>query len=261
MDLPEKIKRMLPGQEYTLDQVGMSGASVLLFPDRVLKIQKIGWEPEQEYCMMQWLWGKLPVPRILAYEREAGYSFLLMERCPGEMSCSEENLGNPDRLVPLLAEALKQLWAVDISDCPVDCTLRYKLERARFQVEHSLVDMDNTEPGTFGEGGFESPRHLLSWLYEHQPVQEKVLSHGDFCLPNIFLDRGKVSGYIDLGRAGVADKWQDIALCYRSLHHNLSGAYHYKLPVDYDADQLFDLLGVEPDRDKLRYYILLDELF
>ena len=29
----------------------------------------------------------------------------------------------------------------------------------------------------------------------------------------------------DLGRAGIADKWCDIALCYRSLTHNYDGSY------------------------------------
>ncbi len=45
---------------------------------------------------------------------------------------------------------------------------------------------------------------------------------GAYCLPNIFMKDNKVSGYIDLGRGGLADKYQDIALCYRSLLHNYS---------------------------------------
>ena len=50
--------------------------------------------------------------------------------------------------------------------------------------------------------------------------------HGDFCLPNIFADDSGLTGLIDLGRAGVADKWQDIAICYRSLSNNYSGKYN-----------------------------------
>ena len=84
-----------------------------------------------------------------------------------------------------------------------------------------------------------------------------MLSHGDFCLPNVFVESQQLSGLIDLGRTGVADRWQDIALCWRSLKHNYSG----KVYENFDPDCLFDALGIVPDREKLNYYILLDELF
>lgn len=68
-------------------------------------------------------------------------------------------------------------------------------------------------------------------------------------------------GLIDLGRTGVADKWCDIALCYRSLSHNFSGRYNRSIHADFDEMLLFKELEIEPDWEKLRYYILLDELF
>lgn len=102
---------------------------------------------------------------------------------------------------------------------------------------------------------------LLSWLEANRPEEELVLSHGDFCLPNIFLEKEKLSGFIDLGRMGLADKWQDIALCYRSLKHNFEGYYGGKVYEGFDPDILFEALGIEPDWQKLNYYILLDELF
>ena len=91
------------------------------------------------------------------------------------------------------------------------------------------MDVDNEEPTTFGEGGFRDPEHLLMWLEENRPAFEPVLSHGDYCLPNIFLENGTLKGFIDLGRAGIGDKWNDIALCYRSLKHNFDGTYGGKV--------------------------------
>ena len=88
-----------------------------------------------------------------------------------------------------------------------------------------------------------------------------MLSHGDFCLPNLFIGNGKITGFFDLGRSGIADAYQDIALCYCSLHHNLNGRYGGKLNPNADAAILFDALGIRPDWEKIRYYILLDELF
>ena len=78
--------------------------------------------------------------------------------------------------------------------------------------------------------------------------------------PNIFIKDGKVSGFVDLDDAGVGDRWRDIATCYRSLKHNFNGFYGGKIYPDFDPDALFDALGIEPDRHKLRYHILLDEL-
>lgn len=97
------------------------------------------------------------------------------------------------------------------------------------------------------------------------PEEDPVFSHGDYCLPNLFLKEGKVSGYMDLGRSGIADRYQDIALCYRSLKHNYSGRYggkvYTQLNPDFRPESLFEELGIEPDWEKIRYYILLDELF
>jgi kanamycin kinase/aminoglycoside 3'-phosphotransferase-3 len=88
-----------------------------------------------------------------------------------------------------------------------------------------------------------------------------VLSHGDFCLSNVLIENGKLSGFIDLGETGVGDKWRDIALLYRSLRHNSGGYYGGKVYPDFNPDMLFDTLGIEPDHNKLRFYTLLDELF
>ena len=64
-----------------------------------------------------------------------------------------------------------------------------------------------------------------------------------------------------MSRCGIADKWQDIALCYRSLLHNFSGKYGGKVYEGFSPELLFEKLGIEPDWEKIRYYILLDELF
>jgi aminoglycoside phosphotransferase len=261
LDLPDKIKSLIHEEEYSIDDVGMSDSTVVLFKDKVLKIQTISEEAENEYHVMEWLQGKLPVPKVLGYERDEKKAYLLMTKVPGEMACADKYLKDPEQLTTMLAEGLQMLWNVDINHCPCIWNLEKKLQMAKYRVENNLVDVDDAEPGTFGENGFKNPNHLLEWLNNHKPEEDLVLSHGDFCLPNIFLANGKVSGYIDLGRAGIADKWQDIALCYRSLLHNLNGKYTGKQYQRFYADMLFEKLGLEPNWDKIRYYILLDELF
>lgn len=264
MFLPEKIHKLISEGNCETDHIGMSDASVFLYGDKVLKVQENDEEAENEYRMMRYLQGRLPVPEIYVHETADGRSYLLMGRCGGQMACEGEYMEDPAALCRLLADGLKKLWSVDIADCPSDQSLSHKLVRAKYNITHGLVDLDNVEPDTFGENGFRDPAELLQWLQENRPEEEPVLSHGDYCLPNIFGVRDKVTGYIDLGRTGIADKWCDIALCWRSLAHNYSGKYEYHgntAHADYDEMLLFRELGIEPDWEKIRYYILLDELF
>lgn len=261
IDLPEKIKDILGTSVCDSDTVGMSGASVLLYEDKVLKIDKVRDESENERNVMLWLKGKLPVPKVICHEIYNGRSFLLMSKITGVMSCDESYLTRPQELTEILAAGLKMLWETDISKCPYHCNLDKKLEMARYNVEHDLVDVDNVEPDTFGENGFRSPAHLLDWLEYNRPEEDIVLSHGDYCLPNIFIEDGKISGFIDLGKTGCADRYQDIALCYRSLKDNYEGKYSSETYEGFDPDSLFDQLGIKPDWDKIKYYMLLDELF
>lgn len=261
MYLPESIRLALEESAFREDAIGKSTASVLLFPHQVLKIQPDGAEARNEVDMLRWLRGRLPVPAVLAHAAEGDTSYLLMERCPGEMACDTGYLETPETLVELLANGLKALWAVDVSGCPSRQGLTQKLAQARYNVEQGLVDLEDAAPSTFGHGGFRDPAHLLEWLERNRPAEESVLSHGDFCLPNLFGTGSRPAGFIDLGKAGVADRWCDIALCYRSLSANLEGRYGGVPRPGFDPGRLFDALGLEPDEEKLRYYILLDELF
>lgn len=260
MKLPEAIQKGLEDRAFQTDKLGMSGAAVRLYPHQVLKIQPITEETENEAKILRYLAGKVPVPQVLAYAVEGETSYLLMERCPGTPACDGSYLSDPALLCRLLANSLKALWAVDIRDCPADWRLDRKLAAAEYNVTHGLVDVDNVEPETFGPNGFRDPEHLLEWLKTHRPAEEPMLSHGDFCLPNLFGEGDRPAGFIDLGRAGVADKWCDIALCCRELRHDFMESYGGKSFPDYE-NLLFRELGIPPDREKIRYYILLDELF
>ncbi len=261
MQIPLTIQEWIGERSFSVDTIGMSDSTVICFEDMVLKMEKQGEESDKEHAMMRWLTGKLPVPQVFCTATEEGTNYLLMSRVPGEMSCAPEYLENPREMVRLLAEGLRMLWHIDVTDCPYDHSIENKLRLAARRVAEYPEIPDNADPETFGEGGFSSPAHLLQWLQENKPEEDLVFSHGDYCLPNIFLRDGEISGFIDLGRSGVADRYQDIALCYRSLKHNFDGTYGGKIYPDFRPELLFEELDMEPDWEKVRYYILLDELF
>lgn len=259
--IPENIRRLIDGKTYDTDDIGMSGSQIMIFDDSVLKIVKYRKENEDTVQMMRWLEGKIPAPKVIHFERDSDHQYLLMSKVPGKMSCDEYYLERPHELLAMLAKALKMLWSVDITGCPRNRNIDAELQEAKYRVDNHLVDIDNAEPTTFKEGGFKNPQALLEWLEENRPDVELVLSHGDFCLPNVLFEDGEISGFIDLGDMGIGDKWRDIALCYRSLKHNFDGSFGGKVYPDFNPDMLFDALGIEPNWEKLRYYILLDELF
>lgn len=260
MTVPESIQKIVDKEEYTTENIGMSGAGVRIYRDKVLKISRDDENARREAGIMDWLRGRLPVPEVIACERRDGLQFLLMTRLPGVMLCDRAVLSDPVAAARLLARAIEAVRAVDASQCPYRADLDTELAIAREHVERGEVDVENTDPATFGPGGFKSPAHLLDWLVRNRPEETAAFTHGDMCLPNIFVKDGAVSGFIDLGGAGIGDPYRDISLARRSLRDNLDGHHGHILP-GFDPDILFTNLGVTPDRDKLRYYLLLDELF
>ena len=239
----------------------MSGSKILMFENMVLKIEYYSTISDNKYHIYKWLYQKIPIPKVISYEIMNGKSFLLMSKIKGKMSCDEYYLEHPSELLKNIKKSFELLWSVDISNCPIDRSLDIRLQEARYRVDNNLIITENLDPKIFGENGFKNPKELLQWLENNKPKSyEPVLSHGDFCLPNIFFEGDKVSGFVDLGNTGISDKWQDIALCYRSLRDNFNGTYGGKVYPDFDPNILFDILGIDLDQEKLEYYILLDEL-
>ena len=262
--LPKDILDYVGEQEYKINNTGMSDSEVRIYDEYVLKIQPESKETDNEYSAVKRIDGRIPVPSIPVYCTQDGLAYTLMTKVDGEMLCSKENMAHPEAVIKMAAQGLKMLWSIDVSEWPSATASRLdeRLKTAEYKVENGLVDVDDAEPGTFGPEGFKNPVELLEWLKSNRPDEDIVLTHGDYCLPNIFVKDGRISGFIDLGKMGPADRWQDIALAIRSLDHNFSGkSSDGKKQYDFDPQMLLDELGIVLDEKKYRYYILLDELF
>ena len=183
--------------------------------------------------------------------------WLVTRRVSGEDCTHKSYLDEPERLCDLLAAELYRLHHTDFADCPVPNRIDGYLKTARDNYHSGKGDLSLFS----GAWGFESIREAWEIVdkYGHL-LKNDCLIHGDFCLPNLFLQEDRVSGYLDLGFCAVADRYQDIALCYRSLLHNADGTYGPTYPNIF-PDRLFSALGMAPDWEKVRYYRLLDELF
>lgn len=250
---PDEIVKYTSDMSVDENEIGHSKAKIYNFKkasyELYLKVEQKNSEFEQEQMVMEWLQDKLPVPRIISKCNHEGYDYLLMTKVDGNMSCATSSLSNPESLIKALADGINKLQSIDISDCPFNCSLDEKLKSAWKRIKNNEIDMSDWEEDT----EFTSPEELYDYLLTNKPKEEVVFSHGDYCLPNVFIHNKKITGLIDLGRAGIADRWQDIALCVRSIEHNLGSRRYTNL--------LFKYLNLEPDYEKIKYYILLDELF
>ncbi|CAA9250879.1 MAG: Aminoglycoside 3'-phosphotransferase _ APH(3')-I [uncultured Chloroflexia bacterium] len=86
-----------------------------------------------------------------------------------------------------------------------------------------------------------------SAFHSHQ-----VVAHGDFSLDNLLVVNSEVIGCIDVGKLGVADRYQDIAILWNGLGE-------FGEPI---RNRLLTAYGIpHPDRGKLQFHLLLDELF
>ncbi len=83
-------------------------------------------------------------------------------------------------------------------------------------------------------------------LYAGTPPLDLVVCHGDACNPNFLLDDELTcTGYVDLGRLGVADRWADIAPATMSLGWNFGEGL---------TDSFLEGYGINRDQRKLTYY-------
>ena len=257
LNLPEKIRAYLDGREFELDTVGHSASTVVKFDDCVLKISETEEASVNEWRVMELLRGKLPVPEVLCRESVDGREYVIMSRLVGEMSCADRYLDDVSVLAAGLAQGLTMLWNAPVPENLTDFSLDSELRSA----ESRLDTIDWSEKSEELKAEFSTARDLFEWLKANKPAEDRVLSHGDYCLPNLFLDNGRVSGFLDLGHCGIADRYRDISLGLKSMKNNLGGVFGGPVREGYDPELLFAALGMEQDREKLRYYLLLDELW
>ena len=95
---------------------------------------------------------------------------------------------------------------------------------------------------------------MFAELLATRPASEDlVVTHGDASFPNLMLAGQTFAGFIDCGRLGVADRYLDLALAYRSAEANFGAGAGLELLRCYGIDT--------PDAAKLAFYQLLDEFF
>ncbi len=198
---------------------------------------------------MSWARDHLPVPEVLDCGADGNVEWMLTAALPGRDATTPELKADPRALVTLLAQGLRRFHEAPVNECPFNFTLEVAIDQVRDRVAAGLV---NPETDFHPEHRHHTPRSALAELERTRPATEDlVVCHGDYCLPNVLIDDGKVVGFLDLGEVGIADRWLDLAVGPWSVTWNLGPGWE---------EQFLSAYGIDADQERIAFYRLLYDL-
>jgi streptomycin 3"-kinase len=208
---------------------------------------------------VEWLAGtSVPGARVLDWiERAegsggAGGAALLTSAVPGVAAV---DLPWSAELVASFARALRAVHELPVESCPFERSLASTITQAEDVVRRGAVNPDFLREDL----QVVAPAELLKRIHAQAAevgalaAGDLVVCHGDACLPNFLFDPEtlELTGVIDVGRLGVADRYTDLALVNAQLDDVWS----------VDGSGFFTAYGVSyPDAYRLDFYLLLDPL-
>jgi aminoglycoside phosphotransferase len=221
-----------------------------------------GFSLAAEADRLRWLAAQgIPTPEVLDVDADDQFAWLVTTAVRGRTAADLWPEGERGLVIDALADIALALHALPIGACPFDRSLAVTVPEALHAAASDVVDLKDLDDERSGW----TTEQLVDVLTQTRPTSaDLVVCHGDFCLPNVLLDTAthEVTGLIDVGRAGIADRHQDLALMTRSIRHEMNGHFG-----DADADRFLHryVAGVPsmtaPDPDLLAFYRLLDEFF
>ena len=168
--------------------------------------------------------------------------WLLTERVKGEDCTHAQYISDPKRLCDTIASELRKLHETDFASCPTQDRMTEYFALA--ETNYKSGNYDKTSfPDSFG---YRSAEEAWAVLCEgRNDINDRVLLHGDYCLPNIMLDNWRLSKFIDLGNGGVGDRHVDLFWGAWTLWFNLK--------TDKYRNRFFDAYGRDRvDAEKIK---------
>lgn len=252
-DLPRELA-LLRGARATSIDTGQSEAAVWrldgLAEVLFLKSELVHALAElpNEVARLDWLeTAKIAAPRRRAWVTTEGRHWLVMSTVPGvDLTHLTHDVA---AVTKVLATGLRHLHNHDIAGCPFNHRLEQRLVRGAANLAAGRVDETDFDDARAHWAGVD----VWSWLEANRPEGEDlVVAHGDASLPNVMAEDGQFGGFVDCGRLGVADRWQDLAIACRSIIFTC-GADH--------VAAFLEAYGAPWDQARYDYYCTLDELF
>jgi kanamycin kinase len=254
---PPELDHVAPGWTATLAYRLVPHLTTwrLTGPDGTVRFAKVATGGDRypslraECERMVWAAPYLPVPVVVALDTLGDTTVLVTEQLPGRDATHPDWRADLPGLVRALGQGLRRFHeAVGEEWCP----FRFDVARALTHVEERVRRQDIRRDGFHPEHAHLTPAAALAVLEAGAPGEEDlVVCHGDFCAPNVVLQDWRVTGYVDLGELGAADRWWDVAVGAWSVGWNFGQELE---PLFYES------YGIDPDPERLRFFRLLYDL-
>ena len=179
---------------------------------------------KEEYERLKWIEGKLNTPKAYYYNEKDNIKYLIMEYKKGAPSFKFDDIGYR------LGKALKQIHQVNIENCPFN---KYSPEQL---LSNFLDKLDSIYPEIQDNYKDETKETVIEFMKENIPI-DKVLTHGDYSMPNILINAGEIS-FIDLGELGISTKYLDIYYLMKSLKINKKEEIFEEFLKGYGIDKI-----------------------
>jgi kanamycin kinase len=272
MDVPEALRRRYPDHSWLPVTWGVARAGVWRLdgaPPLFVKIathsahRDSGFHLGAEAQRLAWFATMgVPAPEIIDAGRDDRNEWLITRAAPGRTAADPWPEARRTAVVDALADAALAMHALPVAGCPFDRSLAVTVPDALHAANAGLIDLADLD----AERRDWSRQRLVDTLLATRPrTEDLVVCHGDFCLPNVLLDPVslRLTGLVDVGRAGLADRYQDLALITRSLSTEINSQYGMRYAERFlQRYAALSTVGDDGiDRGRIAFYRLLDEFF
>jgi kanamycin kinase len=168
----------------------------------------------------------LSSPVIMYISKDKDY--LLSESLKGSNGVSSKYLSEPERLSKVFGLSLKLLHEVDIPDFPI----KNKMSDLILMSNDSIFLQDHLDLLSDYIGISHAEEAKEEILSSAEVLNNNAIIHGDYCLPNIILDKWKFKGFVDFDEGGIGDRHYDIAWGLWSLAYNFKSSKYGQIFLD-----------------------------
>ncbi|CAN5679824.1 aminoglycoside 3'-phosphotransferase [soil metagenome] len=216
--VPDVVRELAAGRPPELVWRNDLGGLTFRIDDRFVK-----WNPhttgvdlDRERVRLDWIAGRFPAPRVVTFGSDQAAQWMVTNALPGDCAVGDTWRARRPEAIQAIATGLRAIHAVSIADFPAPWIPQVWVGKA---------------PTSLGA---------------KPALEDPVLVHGDACAPNTLItSTGEWSGNVDFGDLGVGDRWADLAVASLSLDWNFGKGHQ---------EELFVAYGIEPDKERIRYY-------
>lgn len=244
LELPEGLRRVLPAARWERLESDETVVQVWRSQRYQVKVRALaeasGSSLQQERERLRWLIGRIPLPELVGHEVTDTHEYLATTRLRGIPLDHPDALLHSERLVSLLARALREIHALPLRECPFDMSLRRQLALARHGIQTQAIQLEHAVA-------------LFNELARQRPsTEDLVVTHGQAVLSSFVVHGEWLEGVLNVGTLGIADRHVDLTCAYQSIKKHLNEAL---------AEQFLDNYGRElVQSERLEYYRKLEEL-